>query len=497
MGGTHGVRGPHKAIGGFEVLARYEPATVRLAGRLFADGTASFDAKARRVTRASASTALLPAYGPPSPLTGLARRGFFGRLVGRIVGRLVATPGTGDPLLTVSLYLLMFTSAVSCTMLGPLLPTIRAEYGLSLSQAGLMTTFQGVGGSLSVLVGILVADRLRRSATIGTTLAVYSTSAFLVVVLPFFPALVALFFLIGASTRLMDSFVNFYVSDLHREHRAFYLNLLHACFGLGALIGPSISALVIHRQLPWGRVFAGLAVLCLLALAFFALAERRAGTGHHGQPVAAAPRAGRGLGALLSGFAPLRNRVALLLCGLGLLYVGFANGLSVWIPSYAAERFHVSTFQASVPVSALWVGIITGRVTYSFLSRRFRVTGLLLASNAIAAGVMLLAIVIDTYLAVTLGLAFAGFFVGSTNPTAYALLGERFPEHAASLASALTFAGTVGLMTIPWLAGALAEQVGFWFGLLTLALCPCGMAVLSALLVASRSRRASAAGSAA
>jgi len=176
----------------------------------------------------------------------------------------------------------------------------------------------------------------------------------------------------------------------------------------------------------------------------------------------------------------------LILCSLTFLYVGFANGLSVWIPSYMSERFAVSPVQASVPVSGLWIGIIGGRVVSSFLSRRFEGTKLLLLSNVVAAIVVLVAFTVDNYLSLTVGLLVAGLFVGSTNPMAYALLNERFPEHRASASSALTFAGTLGLMIVPWLVGMVAERAGFWLGLLVLGLCPCGLAGLSGVLAFSR-----------
>ena len=147
----------------------------------------------------------------------------------------------GTAALTGAIFLLMFTYAISFTMLGPLLLPIRDQYGISLSQSGLMTTFQGVGGSLGVLVGILVADRWRRSTSLRATFSVYGLSVLLVVFLPYFPALVLLFFLIGASTRLTESLVNASVADIHGGSRGFYIILLHACFGVGALLGPIFS----------------------------------------------------------------------------------------------------------------------------------------------------------------------------------------------------------------------------------------------------------------
>jgi fucose permease len=59
--------------------------------------------------------------------------------------RAAAAESRGVIPLTASLYLLIFAYAVSTTMLGPLIPVLRQEYSLTLSQAGLMTTLQGVG----------------------------------------------------------------------------------------------------------------------------------------------------------------------------------------------------------------------------------------------------------------------------------------------------------------------------------------------------------------
>jgi fucose permease len=398
--------------------------------------------------------------------------------------------------LTASLYLLMFAYAVSCTMLGPLIPVLRREYALTLSQAGLMTTLQGVGGSLSVFMGILVTDLLRRSTSVRVTFAIYCASPFLIVLLPGYQALLVVFFLIGASTRLLDSFVNAYIADVHHRHRGFYLTLLHASFGVGALLGPSVSVFVLHENLRWVWVFVGLGVFCLCVLAAYVAAERayqremaaaersdttRPPPGSRGD-LPSNPCPSRSAG-LFAGFVLLRSRAALVPCLLGLLYVGFANGLSVWIPSYVQQVFHRTALQASLPVSTMWVGIITGRVVFSFLSRVYRVPTLLAIGNTVAAVVAVAVIGLNTYLALTAGLAFVGFLVGATNPLAYSHLRETFPENGGAMASALTFFGTVGLMTIPWVAGFVADRTEFWYGLVTLGLCPCGLAILSLYLL--------------
>jgi fucose permease len=297
----------------------------------------------------------------------------------------------------------------------------------------------------------------------------------LVVLLPYYQALLALFFLIGASTRLLESVVNAYVSDLHPEHRGFYLLLLHAFFGVGALLGPVVSTVVLYAGMHWSKIFVGLAALCVLVLLVYLAAEAKSKRGAGRMEVTSLPVL----------VALLRSRQVWVLCLLSMLYVGFANGLSIWIPSYVRETFHLRDFWGSFPVTALWMGIISGRVSYSFLSLRFRVRPLLLMSNAAAAAVSVAMMVVNTYLALSVGLALAGFLVGATNPLAISLLNEMFPKNRGAVTSAVTFTGALGLMTIPWLAGVVAEWAGFFWGLVVLGACPCGLMLLSLVLLFS------------
>jgi fucose permease len=399
--------------------------------------------------------------------------------------------------LTASLYLLMLVYAVSVTMLGPLLPVLRREFGLTLSQAGLLTTLQGVGGALSVLGGIVAADLVRRRTSTLATFAVYCASAFLAVLLPGYPVLLVAFFLIGASTRLLDSLVNAYVADLHLRHRGFYLSLLHASFGVGALLGPSLSVLVLHLQLRWSGVFASLGALGLCALLAFVAAERafrREQPDEEAAPARPSTAAGAAGGPSRAPPGPfaalplLRDGAALLPCLLALVYVGSATGFSVWIPSYVEQAFGRSAVQASLPVSAMWVGTISGRVTFSFLSRRFRAPTLLAAGNTLAAAAALSATLTNTYWSLTVGLLAVGFFVSATIPLGYSLLREAYPENGGAMASALTFFGTLGLVSIPWGAGFVADMAGFWYGILALGLGPCCLAVLSLRLALAHRR---------
>ena len=70
--------------------------------------------------------------------------------------------GRSTYVLTVYLYVLMTIYAVSNTMIGPLMPRIIDEYGLRLSQGGLILTFQSIGGILAIIIGGIVADAVKK-----------------------------------------------------------------------------------------------------------------------------------------------------------------------------------------------------------------------------------------------------------------------------------------------------------------------------------------------
>ena len=78
-----------------------------------------------------------------------------------------------------------------------------------------------------------------------------------------FLAMLILFFIIGASTKLLDSTLNAYVSELYPADSSKHLSILHACFGMGALLAPLIIAFLLERNMPARRVFAALGIICL------------------------------------------------------------------------------------------------------------------------------------------------------------------------------------------------------------------------------------------
>ena len=169
---------------------------------------------------------------------------------------------------------------------------------------------------------------------------------------------------------------------------------------------------------------------------------------------------------------------------LSFLYVGFSGAMSIWMPSYVSERFHIHGFGASLLVSGLWVGIYPGKARL--------LLPVLAVPAQIAAGVQQPGSSDGCrarHFPEHLSLADrrpcpVGFLRGGHQSARLSLLTGAFPGREGSASAALTFFGTLGLMVVPGVSGFVAEKIDFWCGVLTICLCPCGLAVLSMVLMA-------------
>jgi fucose permease len=366
----------------------------------------------------------------------------------------------------------MFAYAFSVTMIGPLIPIFMDAYHVSLSQSGLVSLFQGLGGAITVFVGIAFVDTIRRSVLITAAFGTYCAATLLMAIAPPYLLLLVLFCFAGGGTRLMEAVLNAYVSDLHPARRGFFVTLLHACFGVGALLGPLFSTAFINAKVHWPYVFLALGSFCVVMLIVYTMVQRK-------MPVARPRAHASGIKNIAS---LLKNRHIAWLFFMALFYVAFALSISMWMPSYMTRRLHTSAVLASLPVSAMWIGIICGRVVYSFLSLKHPVKYLLLFSSIAAGVVMIATVIINAPVAYVGGLCVAGFLVGATMPLSIAQGNNMAAGYSGAVSSLLTFAGVIGLLLFPWLIGVIADASSFWYGIALIALFPSGIAIFSALL---------------
>ena len=121
----------------------------------------------------------------------------------------------------------MFLYGISVVMIGTVLPEFIKQYSLTMSEGGLVVTVQSLGGLSMVFAGIVLADRVPKSLVIVISFIVLGAFRLLTAAAASYPVLLVVFFCSGLALRNLDTMLNAFIGDIHKERRGFYMNILH------------------------------------------------------------------------------------------------------------------------------------------------------------------------------------------------------------------------------------------------------------------------------
>jgi fucose permease len=342
----------------------------------------------------------------------------------------------------------MFVFGIVMALVGAVVPTLTGSLALTPGQVGTLFLAMNFAMLVGSLVVGLVMDRygLKRplaagAATVGTGLILMAAAADSAML---FLAVACL----GLGGAALNAGTNTLVADLHDDpaRKAAALNLLGVFFGFGALVLPfSIGALT--SRVGVAPLLFAASVLCG-ALTFTAGAVPfPAPKRQHGLPF-------RELPALVR--MPVVRVLALLLF--------FQSGneflLGGYLATFLTRERQLDVAGASYVLAAFWASIMIARVVLSRALAHIDAMSVVIGGAwvaAVAVAIMALAPGADVPIAgaVLAGLALAGIFPGVLGFT-----GVRFREHSGAVFGILFTAALCGGMTIPWIAGQLADAAG-------------------------------------
>ncbi|GAA2230779.1 MFS transporter [Streptomyces amakusaensis] len=327
------------------------------------------------------------------------------------------------PALALSVLLGAVTSAP-----GAALPLLRSEYGLAEGGGTELVVLYNLGALIAIAGCGIGSGRLPgRPLSIALLLA-FAGGAAGMALAPAWWVLCVFALVAGAGFGGLILRLNTCFARPSMPRATLLLNLLHACFGAGATVGP---LLVGH----WGEVSGLLLVTGVLSLPLVRAtavgdAPNRPGTGP-------APRPS----------APLLTVFALL----ALVYAGVEAGIGALESTHLTGVGH-SPADAARATALFWAGLTLGRLIVPWAARRLaqpRLIGLCL----LAATGALAATLADTAAPVAYGLA--GLALGAVFPTALAWANSLLPAPQ-RVNSVLLIANLVGSAALPYLIGLAA-----------------------------------------
>ncbi|MGK4006203.1 MFS transporter [Sorangium sp. So ce1036] len=353
------------------------------------------------------------------------------------------------PALLILTYVGFVSLGLPDAVLGVAWPSLRDAFGLPQSALGAILVGTGVGYFSSGLAAGRLVQRLGvgklltlSSGLITVAMVGYATA-------PVWPLLILCALVAGLGSGAIDAGLNAYAAS---NFSARHVNWLHACYCLGAALGPLIAtaALAASGSFRWG--YAAIGAIMLLLTTSFALtkASFRA-------PVAGGAGAPEAPGA--SAVAALRRGRVWLQIAVFFVYSGLEVTLGQWCFTINTEARGVAEEAAGLWAGAYWGSLGVGRVLLGVAVERVGADRLLrMATLAALLGSVLFAV--GPAWPGAVGLLVAGLGLAPIYPT----LMSRTPARlGASTAHAIGFqvsAAMLGGVILPSVGGVLAARLG-------------------------------------
>ena len=344
---------------------------------------------------------------------------------------------------TVAYFGVMISVGLASAALGPTLPSLAAQTGVTIGAVSVLFSARSLGYLCGSLLSGRLYDRLPGHPVMAAAALLLCAMLLLVPQVLLFWMLVGIAGGWGLAEGGLEVGANTLLIWVHGSAVAPYMNALHFCFGLGAMLSPMIVARMMVASGAHASAYNVLAVLVLPVVLLAFLPGPRA-------PVASAEHAGM----------PRPTGLLPLIMAFFFLHVAAEASFGGWIYTYALRRGLADEAGAAYLTAAFWAALTAGRLLSILLSARLRPRTLLMGGLAGAiASVAVIAVWPADSAALWLGAAGCGLCIGPMFAATVLLAERRMPISGAT--TAWFFVGTsCGAMTVPYIIGQLFEWRG-------------------------------------
>lgn len=330
---------------------------------------------------------------------------------------------------TLGSLLLFVAMGVFLALYGPAIPVLRETFRVGAGSSALVLSTHFAGAIAGIAGWTLLGQRLPTRAWTSVAAALLVAGALGFAIAPAWPVVVAAAAVVGVGFGVLVVVLNLLFATGFGDRSAAMLNLLNACFGTGAVLGPLAFAATGGYRLPFlgGAMLAAAGVPLMLGVP---------------QPPA----------------EPALSRSALLAPGLlgfvllYVLYVGIESGVGGWVATSLIAQGADETAAANW-TAAFWAAMTVGRGLAIPLALRIAPPRLVTGALLLAAAGLALAHspTLAPFAYTVTGLALAPVF-----PTGLAWLTMAVPSVRTS--TALVIVGAeLGGVAIPALIGRLID----------------------------------------
>ncbi|MGA2330011.1 MAG: MFS transporter [Bryobacteraceae bacterium] len=383
------------------------------------------------------------------------------------------------PRLVLAAILAIFVYGVIAAMLGTILPSLSARFGLTPAQNGNIALAQALGLIIaSVSAGPLIDNKGKKTGLV-IGLALIAIALFALPSAGGYRSLMALLFLLGFGGGIIVTAANALASDIDEQRRASVLNLLNLFFGLGGLATPLLGVLLGSGA---AKLAYTAAVLTAATLILHATTPMPAPSGERGFKGAKAGQLmGRGLLWLLS----------LLL----FLYVSCEVGMWNWLTRHLIAQGIPEATALSILSLGFALGLLIGRVVVSRILIKIAAPTVTLAAAVLMALTTFWILQTTNATGAWIAVFCAGLAMAPVYPTTLAMVGDAFPKATGTAMGIVITCGWIGLAVSSRIIGAIAgdDPKRLKTALLVLPVSSAAMVLLNLILRAMLAKARSAA----
>ena len=359
---------------------------------------------------------------------------------------------------------------------GPALSGLRATFGVSLSELGVLQAVGALGYLLAAFGAGVLADRIGTRTVLLASVAIVLAGFAFYLTAPTWPVALVGSTVLGCGVGAIDGVINVLVTGHSGEHRGADLNLTHGFFGVGAVGGPLLGGFLLATGLGWQSVYAaGVVATIAVGVLGWRLRLDRSHVAHVEAP----------------SLAVIATPTVVLLATILALYVGVELSIGNWAFTYLRTTYGAGDAVAGAATALFWGGIMCGRFAMGTIGTRVTPHQLIVANAVAAALALAVTVAAPTLPLAVIALTMVGVAIANIFPAVIAIAGEEYPHAVGTVTGALIAMGGLGGAIFPWLVGVVAERaslgVALGGGVVLL------VAVLLAELTVLRLRRARAA----
>jgi len=375
-----------------------------------------------------------------------------------------------SPILLAVIYLAFISLGLPDSTLGVAWPSLRAAVGAPLEAAGLVAVVLTVCSAASSVASGYVTRRFGTGRVVAASCALTATGLLGYSLSPSLAWVLVAALHLGFGQGAVDSSLNAHVAA-HYESR--HMNWLHACWGVGATLGPVVMSRAIvdggsfrlgYRAI--GAVQATLSIVFVLTLGLWKRDDER-----RGREASASAKGPDDAPGQTTGRASFVAAAALQIAAYALYSAGECS-LGMWTASLLMESRGASAGYAGALTSMYFGGIMAGRVLSGFVSDRVGNRRMVWIGLGVASvGAALFAIRGPLWLSapglLLLGLGFAPIYPGLMHETPRRFGGRAYRtvigyQMAAAMLGASLFPGLVGIAASRFGLETLGPAVGLF-----------------------------------